>query len=74
MRESEQRYLSGYNDAVREIADQVRDAHHVRYIKTPSGRTLYLVGSREGDADEIAEIKFITAAANAALLVKKVRP
>lgn len=70
----EQRYVSGYSDFVREVAGQVREAHHLRYIKTPSGRTLYLVGSREADAEEIAEIKFITAAANAALLVKKERP
>lgn len=70
---SKQRYVSGYTDFTREVADAIRSAHHLRYIRTPEGRLLYLIGSIDADTDEIAEIKFVTAAANAALLARKER-
>lgn len=60
-------YRSGYTDFNAEIAEEVNQAHHLRYIITPSGRKLYLLGSVEQDAAEIEEVKTIRERCNAAM-------
>lgn len=58
-------YSSGYTDFNYDVAEEVNEAHHLRYVKTPSGRKLYLLGSVDQDAAEIEEIRTVTAACNA---------
>jgi hypothetical protein len=57
-------YTMGYTDFRSNIAQEVCDARHFRYIKTPSGRKLYMPIGRADDAEEIAEIRHLVSAAN----------
>lgn len=55
---------SGYSDYVASVSSLFADAHHVRWIKLPSGRTLYMVGTEENDVAEIADVVAVREALN----------
>lgn len=61
------RYTMGYSDFLREIADEITEARHIRFIKTPSGRKLYMAVSSADDEVDRAEIGLLVRCANADL-------
>lgn len=59
-------YSTRYSDFKDDAAAELLAAHHVRILIMPSGRKLYMAGTRETDAEEIADLQAVAAACNLA--------